>query len=97
MKIYNYKTPDMTIELTPDDKWWVKLLIEKAGIDLENNKSIEIEFFEDKGYYYPALLFDKEQVDWIEEYSIDEVKEIINSKSRVRKRFHFEIIEEELL
>ena len=92
MKIYNNNTPGLVIELTPDDKWWLKKLIEKTGVDLENIDYLEIEFFKVGKYYYPALLFNKEQTDWIEEYSIETIKEILNSKSKVRKNFYYEFI-----
>ena len=92
MKVYNDNTLDLTIELTSDDKWWLKQLIKKEKINLNNINYLEIEFFKAGKYYYPCLLFNKTHVDWIEKYDIETIKEVLNSKSKVRKRFYYQYL-----
>ena len=97
MIIYNADDREnIAIELDSSDKWWLKKVLEKENIDidkLDDNELIDINFFEEDGVFYPYSLFDESKIDLIEVCGVETIKDILNSKSRVRNRFYYEFRE----
>ena len=85
-----YEEESLSIELTAKDKWWVEKVLEKENINLnEEEDFIEINFFQEGEYWYPCALFDKksEEVDDIEVYSVEEIREVLESEGGMESTF----------
>jgi len=93
----NFKdSREITVELQPKDKWWLKKLIEYKKINIDTETEIEVEFFfdkKDKEKIYPIpILDDKTQPEYIEIFPIEVIEEILKANSRA-KNFYYQIIE----
>jgi len=89
MEVYKNKFStgeDITIKLNKYDKWWLKKLIKKENYPEE--EFYEIGFYFDKKYPVP-ILNDEREPEHIEVYSKEEIEDVLNSKSRVRKNFYY--------
>jgi len=90
MKII-YVDDEVVIELDNKDKWWLKKYFNDDELSDEDGE-VEINFIKKGDIYIPDK--DAVEVDYIGIFSVEEIRDIIkNSKSKIRNRYHVEIIE----